>query len=68
MSKSLYQLYVYYDDLKYTVINQKPKTELYGLISNIGGTFSLFLGLSIGSFLELLEALGELLFIFFDYS
>lgn len=68
VSKSLYQLYVYYDDLKYTVISQKPKTELYGLISNIGGTFSLFLGLSIGSFLELLEALGELLFIFFDYS
>jgi hypothetical protein len=65
MSKTYYGIYVYYDDLKYTLINQIPKTEISGLISNIGGTFSLFLGLSIGSFLEIIEILIEFILTLF---
>jgi hypothetical protein len=59
VSKRFYSINVYYEDLKYTLISQKPKIELFGLVSNIGGTFSLFLGLSLGSFLELFELLIE---------
>ena len=61
VSKRFYSINVYYEDLKYTLISQKPKIELFGLVSNIGGLFSLFLGFSLGSFLELFEVLIELI-------
>ena len=57
-----YGIYVYYNDLKYTFIKQNPKIEIFGLISEIGGTFSLFIGLNTFSFLELFEILIELIF------
>ncbi len=55
VSKSFYALRVYYEDLKYTLIEQKPKIELFGLISNVGGTLGLFLGFSFISLLELIN-------------
>jgi len=63
VSKSFYALRVYYEDLKYTLIEQKPKIELFGLISNVGGTLGLFLGFSFISLLELFEVLAELVYI-----
>ena len=66
VSKTYYALRVYYDDLKYTLIEQKPKIELFGLISNVGGTLGLFLGFSFISLLEIFEVLAELVFIKFD--
>jgi hypothetical protein len=63
VSKSYYGLRVYYEDLKYTLIKQQPKIELFGLISNIGGTLGLFLGFSFISLLELFEMLAELVYI-----
>jgi len=65
VSKSYYGLRVYYEDLKYTLIKQQPKIELFGLISNVGGTLGLFLGFSFISLLELFEVLAELVFIKF---
>jgi len=56
-----YGICVYYNDLKYTFIKQNPKMEIFGLISQIGGTFSLFIGLNTFSFLELFEILIELI-------
>jgi hypothetical protein len=58
---------IYYEDLKYTWINQQPKIELFGLISNIGGSLSLFVGISFISFLELFEVFTELFYIYFIY-
>ncbi len=46
---------VYFDELKYTKIDQIPKMDLTSLISGIGGNLGLFLGLSICSFMELFE-------------
>jgi hypothetical protein len=63
LTKSFYGLRVYYQDLKYTLIKQQPKIELFGLISNVGGTLGLFLGFSFISLLELFEVLAELVFI-----
>jgi hypothetical protein len=60
-----YGIYIYYENLKYTYMSQKPKIELFGFLSNIGGTFSLFLGLNILSFLELFEILANIMLKFF---
>lgn len=48
-------LRVYYKDLKYTLISQEPKTEMFDFISKIGGIFGLFLGISFLSFVEFFE-------------
>ena len=56
---------IYYEDLKYTWINQQPKIELFGLISNIGGSLSLFVGISFISFLEFFEITFEFIYNFF---
>lgn len=35
---------VYYSSLDYTLIKQIPKTELFDIVSNVGGMFGLFIG------------------------
>jgi hypothetical protein len=46
---------VHYNSLHYTMINQLPKMEIFDLVSNIGGTLGLFIGISFLSFVELIE-------------
>jgi hypothetical protein len=62
VSRTFFAFRVYFEDLKYTLIKQQPKIELFGLISNVGGTLGLFLGFSFISLLELFEVLAELVF------
>ena len=66
VSKSLASIYVYYDDLEYVLITQKPKMQTFDLVSNIGGLFGLFLGMSLLSFIELFEILIESILIIFN--
>ncbi len=54
-------LYIYYESLKYTLLSQVPKTEGFDLVSNIGGIFGSFIGMSFVSLFEL----GELIIEFF---
>jgi len=61
-----YNIYVYYQDLKYTLISEQPKVELFGLISNLGGILGLFIGFSFISLLELFELMAEFIYILFD--
>jgi len=61
MHKYYIRLYVYYVDLKYTLISENAKTEPYNLISNIGGTSGLFLGISFLSFIEIVEIIFEII-------
>lgn len=49
------ELYVYFENMKYMEISEKPSMTLNGLISNIGGTIGLFLGMSVMSLIEVLE-------------
>ena len=65
VSRSFVSIAVYFDDLKYTLINQKPKIEIFDLISNMGGIFGLFLGMGLLSFVELFEIILETFFIIF---
>ena len=52
---------IYYPKLEYISVEQMAKTEFFDLISNIGGTFGLFLGFSFFTFVELIEIIFELL-------
>ncbi len=52
---------VFYNSLKVAVISQKPKTQLFDLVSNIGGIFGLFIGLSFVSLFEISEIFIEIL-------
>ena len=66
VQKSFMVIFVYYNDLKYTLISEEPKTELFILISEIGGILGLFLGISFLSFFELFEILFEIFHTFFS--
>lgn len=66
VSKSFLSLYVYFEDEKYTLISQYPKTQLFDLLSNIGGIFGLFLGMGLLSFVEIFEIFLECFFVMFE--
>ena len=55
----------YFPELKYTLIKQQPKVEVVDLVSSVGGTLGLFLGISFLSFVEIIELLIEIAFVFF---
>ena len=48
-------LYVFYDSLYYTKIEDVAKTKMVDLISKIGGTLGLFIGFNLMNIGELLE-------------
>ena len=59
-------LNVYYSDLQYTHISQLIKTDIWDLISNIGGNLGLFIGFSFLTFSELFELIFEVIIILFN--
>jgi len=54
---------IYYDEFKYTLYSEMPKTEIFDFISNIGGILGLFIGSSFVTLFELGELLIEISFI-----
>ena len=62
VSRSFFTIMAYYEELKYTLSVQRPKMELFDLISNVGGTFGLFLGMGLMSFIEVFEIILEVIF------
>jgi len=65
VNKNYICLFVYYKELKYTLISQEPKTVTFNLVSSVGGILGLFLGISFISFIELFEIFLEVIFILF---
>ena len=59
-------LVVFYQSLQYTLIKQLPKMQPFDLVSSVGGTLSLFIGLSFVSLFEFSELLIEIAFIFYN--
>jgi hypothetical protein len=45
----------FYNSLKVTKISQIPKTQIFDLVSNVGGIFSLFIGFSFVTLFEISE-------------
>ena len=56
LADNLVEFVVYYDELAYTLIEEEPKMTLDEMVGTIGGHLHLFLGMSLMSFVELLEA------------
>ncbi len=63
LTRTFYGIRVYYEDLRYTWINQQAKIELFGLVSNVGGILGLFLGFSFVSLMEIFEIIFEFFYI-----
>ena len=51
---------LYYDEIKYTLMEESPAMEIMDLIANVGGTLGLFLGVSFLSFAEVAELIFEI--------
>ena len=54
-------LNIYYDTIEYSNIESTPQTVILDLISNIGGIFGLFIGISLLSFIEIFELIFNLI-------
>ena len=55
LKQSIARVQIFYNELIETLIEESPKMSAADLVSNIGGTFGLFLGLSFASLIELFE-------------
>ena len=51
---------VYYETLSYIQIDEAPSMDFVGLLSNIGGVAGLFLGVSVLSFVEIIEGIMQI--------
>ena len=60
--QSVAHLFVYYDTLSFTQIDEAPQIDLVTLIANIGGNLGLFLGVSLFSLCEIITTLLEIYF------
>ena len=63
---SFISMSVYYSELKYTEIQQLEKNTLVDLICGIGGTLGLFIGASVLSLVEIIEAIFTVALVFFQ--
>lgn len=59
----VFEFNFYFLDFTESITEQVPKITISGLVSNIGGTFGLFLGSSLISFVEIIELFIQLLII-----
>ena len=62
LKRNLVQIWVGYRELGYDNYVEIAKTEVIDLVSNIGGTLGLFLGMSFLSVAEILDILLQVLF------
>ncbi|WAR23024.1 ASI1B-like protein, partial [Mya arenaria] len=51
---------IYYEDLNFNNVTEEPQIEIQQFLSDVGGAFGLWIGLSILSFLEVVQLLVEL--------
>jgi hypothetical protein len=55
IASSVVKIRIYYDKMSYRLLKEVPKVSELSLISNIGGTMGLFLGISLLTLIEILE-------------
>jgi hypothetical protein len=61
--ESVVKLSIFYESLSYEMSKEYSKMNVVDLLANIGGTMSLFLGISVLSFCELVELLIEIVYV-----
>ena len=62
LHQSYYSISVFYNELKYTVIEDLPKTLFTDLVSNLGGIIGVFLGSSLVSIFEFVELFFQIIY------
>lgn len=60
-SVSIAKVYVYYKTLTYELSNETPAMDWISLVATMGGTLSLFMGVSVFSLFEIVEFLMEVI-------
>lgn len=63
LKHSLVQFNVYYNEMSFHRYSESEKTSMVDLVSSIGGTLGLFLGMSFLSFIELLDLIIQIIFV-----
>ncbi len=66
VKNSVGRLIISFDEMKETYINEEVKTEVFDLISSVGGFLGLFLGFSSFSLIEIVEIILKILIFFFN--
>jgi hypothetical protein len=66
LKRNVLKINIFYDKLSYTQTIESPSVSFVSLVSDIGGSLGLCLGMSFLSFIELLEVILEITFIMFD--
>jgi hypothetical protein len=64
--ESVLKFNIFYETLSYTIITESSAINLFSLVSNLGGTIGLFLGMSLLSFIEILELILRIVTILID--
>ena len=64
LKQNVARVQIFYNELKETFISEEIKTQIFDLVSNIGGTLGLFLGLSFLSLIEFFEIFFQILIIY----
>jgi hypothetical protein len=68
LKSNIVSVSINYGKLAYTLIEEEPKLDVVTMLSNIGGALGLFLGISVLTFVELLEALIRIGASIFNYN
>ena len=55
---TLVRLVIYYDDLSYELIQQKPSYDTLVWLGDVGGTIGLFIGAGVLSYFEFIDCIG----------
>ena len=63
VEKSIVHVNIFYESLSYTETTESPQMDFVSLLASIGGTLSLFLGVSAFSFCEVAEVMIEIYFL-----
>ena len=66
LRSSLYKINIFYPNLGYVELEELPQTSVIDLLSNIGGTMGLYIGISFLSLIEIVEVVLEVIFISFS--
>ena len=65
LKKSIFAISIYYNDLREMIIDHKIKMVPSDLLAQIGGYLSLFLGMSLMTFIEFIEMMIQSVIILF---
>ncbi|XP_059164362.1 acid-sensing ion channel 1C-like [Physella acuta] len=68
LTQDFVKLNIFYQDLNYELLTENPDYELSQLMSDIGGTIGLWIGLSVLGIFEVVHLITRLLVFLYDYE